>query len=311
MTTYNHERFIAQAIDSVLMQKVNFDYEIVIGEDHSTDGTRDIVVDYQKRFPGKIRLKLREKNPGDEGKSNFVETLKSGRGEYISWLDGDDYWTSPHKLQKQVDFLDNHPECAICFHSAKVVYEDGSCEPFIFLPPDKKEIYSLEDLLEKNLMTALSAMFRRGLFGEFPKWFYLTPMGDWPLHILNAQHGKIGYINEVMGVYRIHSGGWWTVKGLIHNLQGRIYACRFINAHFDFRYNKIMKSRVSLDYLRLAEEYKQRGDRISALKSLVRCIGTYPCNQAISSLRLFLMILELSSPGLYKILKSLKNKYLR
>ena len=117
--TYNHEKYIAQAIESVLIQEVNFDYELVIGEDCSTDKTREIVIDYQRKYPHKIRLLLNEKNLGMH--RNFAQTYHACRGQYIAVLEGDDFWTSPHKLQKQVDFLDNNPDFAICFHNMQVI----------------------------------------------------------------------------------------------------------------------------------------------------------------------------------------------
>ena len=124
MITYNHEKFIAQAIESALMQQVDFDYEIVIGEDCSTDRTREIVVAYQQRHPDKIRLLLHEQNVGVS--LNDIRVYRACRGEYVAWLEGDDYWTSPHKLQKQADFLDSHPACSACFHPVTVFFEDGS-----------------------------------------------------------------------------------------------------------------------------------------------------------------------------------------
>ena len=105
MITYNHERFIAQAIESVLMQQTDFAVELVIGEDCSTDGTRAIVRDYGERYPERIRLLLPEHNLGMM--PNFVATLKACRGQYVASVEGDDYWTDPHKLQKQVDFLES------------------------------------------------------------------------------------------------------------------------------------------------------------------------------------------------------------
>ncbi|MDQ3815609.1 MAG: glycosyltransferase family 2 protein, partial [Armatimonadota bacterium] len=123
MVTYNHEKYIAQAVESVLMQETNFDYELIIGEDCSQDKTRAIVMDFQRRFPERIRLLLPEKNLGGSGKTNFLQTLAAAQGQYVALLEGDDYWTSPHKLQKQVDFLDSHPECAICFHKSNMLYE--------------------------------------------------------------------------------------------------------------------------------------------------------------------------------------------
>src|SRR4051794_11773039 len=116
MITYNHEPFIAQALDSILMQQVSFDHEILIGEDCSTDRTREIVRAYRQRYPDKIRLQLPETNRGMM--QNFVAVLAAARGDYVALLEGDDYWTAPDKLARQVAYLDAHPECAICFHDA-------------------------------------------------------------------------------------------------------------------------------------------------------------------------------------------------
>ena len=111
--TYNHERYIAQAIDSVLMQKTNFEFEIVIGEDSSTDNTRDIIQSYISRYPDKIRLITSNKNVG--AGRNAVRTLKACKGKYIASLEGDDYWITKDKLQKQVDILEQHSNYSMCF----------------------------------------------------------------------------------------------------------------------------------------------------------------------------------------------------
>jgi len=315
--TYNNERFITKAVDSILMQKVNFDYEIVIGEDYSRDRTRDIVIDFGKRYPDKIRLLLNEKNVG--GRKNFVQILKVSRGDYIALLEGDDYWTSPHKLQKQVDFLDSHPECAICFHNVMVIYDDNReiSHPFYIQNPNgpftqakPKPISTLEDLVRGNFIQTPSVMFRAPLFEEFPDWYYTLPLGDWPLHLLNAEHGNIGYIDEIMGVYRVHSGGMFSSKGLIQRLQGEIEMYRFINAYYHFRYNKSIKPAIASCYLKMAERYKRNGDRINALKNLFKCIKKFPSKRRISHRRLFFLILELTLPWFYKMLKGFKRKYL-
>src|SRR6202022_1084614 len=130
MITYNHERFIAQAIESALAQRVEFDYEIVIGEDLSTDNTRAIVLDFARRYPDRILPILRDRNIG--AMRNFAQTIAACRGQYLAFLEGDDYWTSPDKLQKQVDFLDAHYECAISCHRVRYLYELGSAECDIF-----------------------------------------------------------------------------------------------------------------------------------------------------------------------------------
>src|SRR5882672_6480832 len=145
--TYNQEEFIAQAIDSILRQEVSFDYEIVIGEDASTDRTREIVLELERRHPDRIRVMLRDAGTSERdrarglgGKTNFVQGIQDCRGKYVALLDGDDYWTDSHKLQKQVDFLERHPECSLCFHNAEMFYEDGSQSSMNLRPADQKEI---------------------------------------------------------------------------------------------------------------------------------------------------------------------------
>jgi len=236
MITYNHERFVAQAIESALEQEVDFEYEIVIGEDRSTDNTREIVFEFQRRRPDRIRLLLRENNLGMI--QNFVQTLQACCGEYVAILESDDFWTSSLKLQKQVEFLDSHPECAICFHNVTMMYEDGSEEPYC--SQNQKTISTLKDLLLSNFIPNCSVMFRRGLFGEFPAWYYSMGMGDRPLHILNAQHGAIGYIDEVLGTYRVHSGGVWSAQSHDRGLREEFHMYEAVNAHLGFKYDHIV-----------------------------------------------------------------------
>ena len=318
IVTYNHEKYITEALDSVLMQEVDFDYEIVIGEDYSTDNTRDILIDYQRKHPNKIRLLLQEKNLGFYGKYNFILTFHSCRGKYIAMLEGDDYWTSPDKLQKQVDVLDNNPDCAICFHNVMVIYEDPPelSHPFYVRDPNgpfmqgkPRPISTLENLIKGNFIQTPSVMFRSRLFEKLPNWFHMAFPGDWALHMLNAQYGNIRYIDEVMGAYRVHSGGFWSSKVLIQKLRGAIEVCRFINTNFNFRYNKRIKSAVALRYLLIAEAYKRNGNRIKALTNLCKYITGFSSDKHISLKRLALMIIELSSPMFYNLLKNLNRKY--
>ena len=207
-TTYNHEKYIGQAIDSVLAQQTDFQWEQIVAEDCSTDDTRAIVQDYQQRFPEHIKPILRDRNIGR--RQNFLEAFRTCQGEYIAILEGDDYWTSPHKLQRQVEFLDTHPDYAICFHAVETRDEAGLQPPKVVRAPRPR--YTLDDLLEQNVIPTCSVMFRNHLFDSFPAWYLQAPAGDWPLHVLNAEHGDIGYIDEVMAVYRVHAGGVWSPK---------------------------------------------------------------------------------------------------
>jgi len=125
LITYNHEKYIRKALDSVLMQETNFPFEIVVGEDMSPDDTRNIVKEYRNRYPEQIRLVHREKNTG-RPTLNVYETTMKCRGEYLAYLEGDDYWTDPRKLQKQVDFLEAHPEYIACTHAHKMIDDEGN-----------------------------------------------------------------------------------------------------------------------------------------------------------------------------------------
>jgi glycosyltransferase involved in cell wall biosynthesis len=275
--TYNHEKFIAQALDSILMQEGNFDYEIVIGEDCSTDKTRDIVIDHQKKYPDKIRLLLPGKNLGMM--RNLVQTYNACTGEYIAILEGDDYWTSPHKLQKQIAFLDTNFDFAICFHNARAVWEDGKLPSTLLCPLFQKRESTIEDLIAGNPVPTLSVMLRNRLVTNFPDWFFDLSYGDWPLLLLAAQYGKIGYLREPMAVYRIHAGGAASAahtneEKYLKNIYGIIQVYELFNSHFDFRYNKLIVKKIS-DFRRLADKCKNKGN-ISRLEPLLKWSEKFP-----------------------------------
>jgi predicted O-linked N-acetylglucosamine transferase (SPINDLY family)/GT2 family glycosyltransferase len=249
MVTYNHENFIAQAIESVLMQKVDFEYELVIGEDYSTDNTRQIVIDYQRKYSDKIRLLLPEVNLGAH--KNFLNTFKACQGQYLAILEGDDYWTSGEKLQKQVDFLDKNLDFAICFHNVLVFWQDNSRSPVIFLHNQPKTS-TIENLLINNFISTPSVMYRAGLVQQFPNWFYEQSMGDWTFHILNAQHGKIGYIDEVMATYRVHAKGVWSSKSRESQIKETIRMLDTIKYHFSSQYQAIINTSINFYSQQLA-----------------------------------------------------------
>jgi hypothetical protein len=207
-----------------------------------------------------IRPLLHEQNLGSMGRNNALATLKACQGQYVAVLEGDDYWTDPHKLQKQVDFLDGHQDYAICFHNVLAVQEDGSQPPRSWNPADQKETATLEDLLNGDFIATCSVMFRNKLFSKYPKQFLSLLGCDWPLHILNAQHGKIGYINESMGTYRLHGGGIWTMLSREERLTEVIRAWNCYDRHFGYRYRRLIARRKRQSYDELARICAARGD---------------------------------------------------
>jgi glycosyltransferase involved in cell wall biosynthesis len=234
MLAYNHERYIAQAIESALGQQTEFPFELVIGEDCSTDRTRDILRGYRDRYPDRIRLLLPERNLGMM--ENLIQTCQACRGAYIAILEGDDYWTSPHKLQSQVDFLETNPGFSECFHNVEVVVEGRPDENRPFLS-ELKGTYTLEDVVGSNFIPTCATVFRAASLPTFPEWFAAMPMGDWPLHVFLAEKGAIGCIPEIMGAYRVHGGGAWSGSSRVAIIERSLVAARQINRHLGFRFD--------------------------------------------------------------------------
>ena len=257
---YNHEKYIAQMLDGALMQQTTFPFEIVIGDDASTDSTQKIIQEYSDKNPGRIRAFLHSENQGPSepkefaGRNNVLQLIKACKGEYVAMCEGDDYWTDPYKLQKQVDFLESHPDYAICHHNVEVIYEDGAAS-HLFNKSDQKLTSTIEDILEDKWFMATASWLYRNYFltNDFADWHATAAAGDWAVIIQLASHGKIGYLPETMGVYRKHSAGlsnihaqtnvrfWLNRKEMFEN----------VNQWLDYRYDKIIQKTVLkyVDYL--------------------------------------------------------------
>lgn len=202
MITYKHESFIAQAIEGVLMQKTNFSIELIIGEDCGPDNTRDICSGYAEKYPNIIKLNFLDNNVGAQ--NNFVNTISLCTGRYIAICEGDDYWTDPYKLQKQVNFMEEHPEYSLCAHNAEVLWYD---KEFRTRPTFSKFEFSTSDLINEDwaFMTATILLKRSGLV--LPEWYRSINNGDYGLQLLLSLNGAVGYMPDTMSVYRRHYGG--------------------------------------------------------------------------------------------------------
>jgi glycosyltransferase involved in cell wall biosynthesis len=304
MTTYKHEKFIAQAIESVLMQETRFPFEVVVGEDSSPDDTRRIVEEYQRRHPDTIRLIARERNLCS---GNFVETYAACRGTYIAILEGDDYWTSPDKLQVQVDALDAHPDWVLCFHTVQVVREDGSKPPYLF-PQGRKEVSTLDDLLRGNFIQTCSVMFRNGVVQKFPEWYFSLAVGDWPLFIMLAQHGRLGYLDRVMAGYRIHSGGVWMSKDEFFRVERCLEMLGQIRQILDSPRQARLTDQIVSDYIELATEQMKKGyvsEARSTLWGLLRRESVLRCG--FPHRRALRVALEIDAPRVLRLIRWIRQ----
>jgi glycosyltransferase involved in cell wall biosynthesis len=238
LKAFNQEPFIAQAIESALAQRTSFPVEIVIGEDCSTDHTGEIVARYATKYPSQIRVLAHARNLGMT--RNTMVLYEECRGEYIAWLDGDDYWTSPDKLQRQVDFLDANPGHTLCFHDTLIVKPDGTAARNVCDWPAEGGV---EDILFRGRGTSSSCVYRKVLDG-FPEWFPALPYSDWALQVLHAEKGKVAWLPEMYGVHRAGGASLAALAtGITGDLSdGEIWGLRkaevlgILNRHLDFRY---------------------------------------------------------------------------
>jgi glycosyltransferase involved in cell wall biosynthesis len=262
--TYNHEAFLAQTIESVLMQQTDFAVEIVIGEDCSPDRTRQIALDYQARYPGQVRVLLPEKNLGIM--RNLMATMDACTGRYVAFIEGDDYCTDPHKLQRQVDVMRAQPECTLCIHDAEAFWEDNSAPSFLFsskyaalLPPHEAKI-TQADLVHYGWgIPSASMLFRRDSILPLPEWFQGVFSGDYTMQLLSTRQGYIYWLPQVMTRYRLHAGGvMQTSHNTLLQNQKRIYE----NEHYKRFLPKLFHAKIDeyLEYL-----YFERSEKVGAL----------------------------------------------
>lgn len=201
MITYNHEKFIVQAIEGVLMQKTNFRFELVIGEDCSTDRTREICIEYRNKYPDIIKLLLPEKNLGV--RENGLATIRACRGKYIALCEGDDYWTDPYKLQKQVDFLEANEEYVLSYTSGYRL-KSNKLSPWIDVvmqEPVKEMFYN------GTFIRTCTSIFRSSCLKTYLNMSSLLEseiIGDWPLFSYLSTQGKISFLEDRTSVYRFN-----------------------------------------------------------------------------------------------------------
>ena len=265
---YCHERYIARALDSVLEQDGGLSYEVLVGDDASDDGSRAIIAEYAQAHPDRIRTVLPESNLGLEGKAMFNTLLQCARGEYVTKLDGDDYWTSAAKLRRQVAYLDAHPEYSMCFHNVIWRQEDGSRPSVPYNSADQPSELEMQDLLNANPVASCSAVFRRQAIDPLPAWFFQQPWGDWQLNLLASQNGRIHYLPDLMAVHLTHPGGMWSRLSRLEALEG-ITTCQeglrgVVPPEFEWR----RREALAATWVNRAVEHARLADRAEARRCL-------------------------------------------
>jgi glycosyltransferase involved in cell wall biosynthesis len=247
MITYGHEKFIREAIEGVLMQECDFQVELVIANDCSPDKSDAIIQDVLKNHPRAswISYIKHEKNIGMM--PNFIFAMKQCEGEYIALCEGDDYWTDPLKLQKQVDFLEGNPDFSFSFHDCEILNQISNTKTLrignrkIDEEPDLKSI-----IIENNIPTA-SLLFVNIDWNAIPNWIFEIEKGDYGLVILLGEKGNGKYMPEPMSVYRIHEGGVWSSKSMEYFHEQNLLFYNFLLSYFkDRKIKKVVKMKINI-----------------------------------------------------------------
>lgn len=221
-TTYNHEAYIRDALNGFVMQKTSFPFEIIVHDDASTDKTAEIICEYKKKFPKIIKPIYQRENQHSKGKRILSEIIfPKASGKYIALCEGDDYWADEYKLQKQVDYMESHPDCTICFSNA---YEEDQLDKSkrkLFLPhskedakffPDCDKDYTLNNAYEISFAPTASYVFPRTKCDVLRSHYTPCATGDLQMRLLLTSQGYAHYINEPLSVYRINVPGSATTK---------------------------------------------------------------------------------------------------
>ena len=294
--TYNQKDYIAQTIESFLMQKVDFPIEILIHDDASTDGTADIVRQYEAKYPNLIKGIYQTENEYSKVLGiciNFI--YPAARGKYFAECEGDDYWNDPYKLQKQVDFLEAHPDYSLCVHRCKRFNCKTKSYEKSFPQEEHERDFSLKDVIlgGGGFFGSNTVVCRRDFVQDYKEDFWQSsPVGDFPQMLSLACHGKIHYFPQEMSVYRLYANGSWSSQTMIgpeaydkrlKHITKMRKSLKAFDAFTNFNYSDAIQEKLDLNdfnlywdfgkwaLLKKTSHYKQRSF-IGKLKAAYHCI---------------------------------------
>ena len=245
--TYNHERYIDECLKSLVSQKTNFKYEIIVHDDASTDGTAEIIKKYEKEYPDLLRCVYQEENQySKKVDTNITTVFPMARGKYYAPCEGDDFWTDINKLQCQADFMESHEDYAVCGHAAYYANEDSTlCNDEFFRPYEESKTITMEELFTGWKMATNSLMYRADARGKEKIPFKGDcPNGDYALIVYLGTKGKIYYEDKLMSAYRRVSVGslnwkWRSDPQLYRNVRMRFLAMlNRIDEYTEYKYHE-------------------------------------------------------------------------
>jgi len=309
MLAYNHEPYIHQAIQSIMDQETEFDFEVVIGEDKSTDNTKAVIKEFINQYPNRIRLLENEANLGMH--KNYLNTLFSCEGKYIALCEGDDYWINPLKLQHQFDFLEANKEFVlVCGNGKRFNHQKQRFEGEMAIYPRDSEI-SFKKMIRYNYITTATIMYRNVLNkDDFKESFYDIISCDWYTYLRLFRHGKFMYLSEIFSVYRENEG---SINGRTNRIVIDEYEMKFLNLvkkgniiELDDNREQLLEESIQYKFNDIAKVHAKNRNIRSALKLGWQSFTNRPMSWHSMYQLLFTLIIIIS-PGLFSFLKRLKR----
>ncbi|MGG3560515.1 glycosyltransferase [Neobacillus rhizosphaerae] len=251
---YNHEKYIREALDSIVTQKTAFPFEIIISDDASNDSTAQIINEYEEAYPELIKPEYFTTNQYSQGIDIISQLIKKAKGKYIAFCECDDYFTDNEKLQKQYDFLEANLECVAYVHDAVKISENGKRKLGIRKPFIKHDYLKIEDILQciASNYALNTLMVRSECLKELPDYYYMSPVGDIPLAIKISLCGTIYYDKKIMSAYRLASQGSWSQRIGSSKKYSNEYCNKMIlmleafNKETNYKYKDILSEKIEL-----------------------------------------------------------------
>ena len=306
--TYNHAKYLRKCLDSMLMQKTNFRFEIIVHDDASTDDTQSILLEYREKHPQIINLILQKENLHSQGvKRIFHIPEKQAVGKYIALCEGDDFWIDENKLQKQYDFMENNPDCSLCIHGVKTIYENDSNNVGYIRHKGSEGYISLTDVIKINQHMTSAKFYRRELRENYPDYYFNALWGDYPQNVYFAASGKVYYLDEFMSMYRLNVPNS-AITSAVKTDENRIKASlRFLtmldemDAYYNYKYKKAFDFERAWRFYRICFT-------VGNIKDIKKDYGNIYYSLPIKY-RIFINI-NFLSPSLYSKLTALRRKIL-
>ena len=300
LLAYKHEKYIAQAIESIVAQVCSFPIEILIGEDFSDDRTYEICLEYQRRYPRVIRLISAGVNVG--GCKNYLRLFSRARGAYVAICDGDDYWCSQTKLERQVELFRRDTNLVMTFSRSRILKNEKVCIDVIG-PSSLKTRFQLSDMVRGNFVPSSTVCYKSNTVLSLPEWYLESPFGDWAMHLFHMEKGDAAMLPDITAIYRVHNGGAYSALSAKERWSRGVIVYKTINNYFLGKFEYQLAKASAKGYINIIRSTLP-DKKIDAAVALWKHIRLCPINPIYVSGTIADILLTVMMPTLYLRIKT-------